>query len=82
MGIISFKKAGKQDAFAGRVQIGPQGPLRDILVTAPVIKIDNPLPGKIHGNARKNQVFVDLLLRRGRRWLFQHQVEMFRSLLH
>ena len=53
-----LEEAGEEQARAGGFQIGAQGPLRDVLVAAPVVEVGDPLAGEIHGEPGRARYLV------------------------
>jgi hypothetical protein len=48
-----LEERGEQQAVAGRLQVGAQGPLRNVLVTAPVVEVHDPHAPDEDGKARQ-----------------------------
>ena len=57
-------------------KLAPERSLRDVLIASPVIHIDDPLAGEIHGNTGNQQVLVDRFLRGARPRFFENHMKM------
>src|SRR4051812_4784653 len=64
------------------MKVCSQGSLSYILVTAPVIKVDNPYTCEVRSKAGKSKVFIYFILGRISSWPRNDYFKMFGSIFH